>query len=117
MLDICFFNLNHIGDVYFMAYMINEICSLNEKNNFLYYSINGSIFFENIPNLKKIQEIDKSYSKQLNNGEPPENLINNEILQFLLNNNITRSGSKILNYKNNEILFINTWCISEYVWK
>ncbi len=111
-MDICFYNMNHIGDVYFMSLFVNIICQQNKDIKFLYYTINGDIFFENIANLSRIHPNDNFYSNQLINGEPPENLLNNNIITLLSENKMERVGMRVLNYNNNNILFVNTWCIS-----
>jgi len=109
---ICFYNMNHIGDIYFMSLFLNIICKQNETINFLYYTINGDIFLENIPNLSRIYPIENNYSNKLINGNPPESLLNNNTLEFLLNNKMENVGARMLNYNDNNIIFINTWCKS-----
>lgn len=109
---ICFYNMNHIGDVYFMALFLNIICQQNKDVMFLYYTINADIFLENIPNLSRIYPNDISYSNQLVNGDPPENLLNKNVLTLLLQNKMESVGMKILNFNNKNILFVNTWCKS-----
>jgi len=104
--------MNHIGDVYFMALFLNIICQQNKDVMFLYYTINADIFLENIPNLSRIYPNDISYSNQLVNGDPPENLLNKNVLTLLLQNKMESVGMKILNFNNKNILFVNTWCKS-----
>ena len=74
-MKICFYNTNHIGDIYFSSFFINQICKKNPTINFYYYSIHSDIFFKNIENLKKITEINNVYTGELKNGNPPEDLI------------------------------------------
>lgn len=115
-MKICFYNLNHIGDVYFLSLFLNIICKQNENNNFFYYTINGDAFLENINNLTRIyNNIEKDYSDKLINGNAPETLLNNIILNILLSNKMETDGAKILNVLNEEILFVNTWCNSAYL--
>jgi len=110
-MNICFYNMNHIGDIYFMSLYLNIICQQNKSVNFLYYTINGDVFFENIPNLFKISKIEDSYSDKLVNGSPPENLLDNSVLSFLLNNKMQNVDIKLLKFKEDNIIFVNTWCI------
>lgn len=104
--------MNHIGDVYFMSLFLNIICQQNKDVKFLYYTINADVFLENIPNLSRIYPNDIIYSNQLVNGHPPENLLNNNVLTLLLQNKMENIGMKILNFNNNNVLFVNTWCKS-----
>ena len=111
-MDICFYNFFHIGDIYFASMFINIICNLNYDTNFLYYFINGYIFFKNTKNIKRIDGQNISYNSLLNNGEPPENLVDTSILQILKHNDMEKFGDKVIKIKEKDILFINTWCIS-----
>ena len=114
-MEVCFYNMNHIGDIYFSALFINLICKLNKNMNFLYYFFNGDIFFKTIPNIQRITPLENNYLGKLINGEPPENLINNDILQLLQNHKMETAGSKIIEFNGKHILFINTWCNSSYL--
>jgi len=111
-MEICFYNMNHIGDIYFSYFFINIICKMNLNVKFLYYFINGDIFFKKIPNIERISPIEDNYLNKLINGNPPENLLNNSVLQILINNNMQSVGSRIIECNGKKILFINTWCIS-----
>lgn len=104
--------MNHIGDVYFISLFLNIICQQNKDVQFLYYTINADIFLENIPNLSRIYPNDIIYSNQLVNGQPPENLLNKNVLTLLLQNKMENVGMRILNFNNNNVLFVNTWCKS-----
>jgi len=118
-MSICFYNLAHIGDIYFSSLFINILCKCNKNIDFYYYFINGDIFFENISNIRKICPLDYEYKNKLINGDPPENLINDEIMKLLFDKGVSignqRSGSTIINYNNEDVLFINTWCASDYL--
>jgi hypothetical protein len=85
---------------------------MNANVKFLYYFINGDIFFKKIPNIERIFPIEENYSNKLINGSPPEDLVNSVVLRLLVNNNMQSVGSKILKYNGKTILFINTWCSS-----
>jgi hypothetical protein len=113
-MEICFYNVNHIGDVYFSSFFINLICKQNSDINFLYYFINGDIFFKNVSNINRIDSIENNYNNTLVNGNPPEDLLNKNILSLLLNNKMEKTGTRILNINGKNILFVNTWCKSEY---
>jgi len=113
-MQICFYNVNHIGDIYFSSLFINLICKQNPDIKFLYYFINGDIFFKNIPNINRINPIENSYNNTLVNGSPPEDLLNKDLLSLLLNNKMEKIGVKILNINMENILFVNSWCKSEY---
>ena len=112
-MEICFYNFFHIGDTYFSSMFINLICSSNSNVNFYYYFINGHCFFENIPNIKSIQGPEENYSGTLINGHPPENLLNTKYLKLLHQNNMQWTGDKIITVEGKNVLFINTWCISD----
>ena len=112
---VCFFNMNHIGDIYITSFFLKIICDLNKDRFFFYYTINGDAFFENIPNIKRLNNIKQHYSERLVNGSPPENLVNIDILTILNKNNMSTEGAKIIKINNEDILFINTWCNSNYL--
>uniref|UniRef100_A0A6C0H4E1 Glycosyltransferase n=1 Tax=viral metagenome TaxID=1070528 RepID=A0A6C0H4E1_9ZZZZ len=114
-MDICFYNLNHIGDIYFSSLFINIICKLNKQYKFYYYFINGDIFFKNITNIQRLYPIEDSYLGTLINGSPPEKHLNNNVLEFLLTNKMESIGAKNIQVNGKNILFINTWCASEYL--
>ena len=114
-MSICFYNMNHIGDIYYASLFINIICNLNKEYQFYYYFINGDIFFKNIDNIKRLGEIEENYLNNLLNGNPPENLINNKILKILIENNMQTLGAEIIKLDNKDILFINTWSASNYL--
>ena len=114
-MDICFYNMNHIGDIYFSSLFINLICKLNKKCNFYYYFINGDIFFKNIPNIQRICPIEDNYLGNISNGSPPEDYLNNQVIKILQNNKMESIGAKSIIFNGKNILFINTWCASEYL--
>lgn len=116
-MKICFYTLLHIGDVYLSSFFINHLCNLNKDKQFYYYFICGDVFFSDTINIKRlnIEEYNKSLYNhyKFKNGEPPENYIDNKLLNFLKSNNMDKKGTNILNYNDDEILFINTWCVSD----
>ena len=114
-MNICFYNLKHIGDIYFSSFFINLICKQNPDINFLYYFINGDIFFKNIPNIQRISPIENHYLGNIINGSPPENLLNNQVIKFLQNNEMETAGAKTIKFNGKNILFINLWCNSSYL--
>ena len=114
-MDICFYNMNHIGDIYLASLFINIICKLNANITFYYYFINADVFFEKIHNIKRLGNLDTTYRQELVNGEPPENLLDNEILNILLKHQMQSIGSNILEINGRNILFINTWSSSDYL--
>jgi hypothetical protein len=114
-MDICFYNLNHIGDIYFSSLFINIICKLNKQYKFYYYFINSDIFFKNITNIQRLYPIEDNYLGNLINGSPPEKHLNNNVLEFLLTNKMESIGAKNIQVNGKNILFINTWCASEYL--
>ena len=114
-MDICFYNMNHIGDIYFNSLFINLICKLNTNFNFFYYFINGDIFFKNIPNIQRICPIENNYIGDIVNGSPPENLLNNQVIKFLKNNKMETIGARTVKFNGKNILFINLWCNSSYL--
>lgn len=109
---ICFYNMNHIGDIYFSSLFINLICKMNNDITFYYYSIIGDYFFEKIQNIERINKIENNYSNTLMNGNPPEELLDNSILKILLSNRMEREGAKYIQINSEKILFVNTWCKS-----
>lgn len=115
-MKLCFYNMAHIGDVYFSSLFIKLICNLNKEKQFYYYSIIGNIFFENIENIKKINNIEKNYSVNFLNGYSPEQFVNSDILQLLKQNKMEAEGFRILKLNNEDVLFINTWCGSKYIY-
>ena len=115
-MHICFYNIAHIGDIYFSSFFISLICKSNPNINFLYYFLNADIFLENIPNIHRINNIqDNEYKQEYINGSPPECLIDDTIILLLLQNNMRVSGGARLNINNRDILFVNTWGNSEFL--
>ena len=112
-MDICFYNMNHIGDIYFNYFFLNIICKQNPNIHFYYYFINGDVFFENIKNISRIIPVESEYSSNLINGEPPENLLDNKILNILLQNNMQKTAYRKLIVDNKIYLFVNLWCASD----
>ena len=109
-MKICFYNMNHIGDIYIFAALFNILCEINESIEFSYFAIQGDTFFNTrLQNLKKIGKIYTKYNNTLINGKPPEELLNNDILTILINNNMASSQLKCLKIDGEDILCINTW--------
>lgn len=109
-MKLCFYNMNHIGDIYIFASLFNVLCELNESIDFCYFAIQGDIFFNSqLQNMKKIGKSYTKYNKQLINGTPPEDLLKNDILTILINNNMATSQLKTLKMNGEDILCINTW--------
>jgi hypothetical protein len=86
---------------------------MNLNTKFLYYFINGDIFFKDITNIERITPIEDKYANELINGNPPEDLLDNNILKVLISNNMQSIDYKIIEYNAKKILFINTWCNSK----
>lgn len=113
---IVFFNINHIGDVYFSSLFINNICNLNNNITFYYYFIQGDIFFSNIKNIKRIKTIDNDYRDnlgkkiKLKNGNTPEDFLNKDMIFFIKEKVGDNTKYKIININNQDYLYINTWC-------
>lgn len=115
-MKICFYNLLHIGDVYFSSFFIKLLCKLNENKNFYYYNINGDVFYENIPNIQRIfNKIEANYKSILSTESRPEDYLDSSKLFHHLQYNMQMMGVcyRILQIDNENILFINTWCGSE----
>jgi hypothetical protein len=112
-MEICFYNMNHIGDIYFNYFFINLLCKQNFSKQFYYCFINGDIFFKDIKNISKISPVETTYSNILTNGSPPEDLLNNIVHNLLLQNNMENIMYKKLFFSNKEYLFVNLWCASE----
>lgn len=106
-MDICFYNLNHIGDVYFTSFFVNLICKQNPENTFLYWFIQGDAFYLNTPNIKRINHLENSYVRNIENGEPPERLLDNSFMHFI--ESIPHNKYVKNNFNGKPTLFINTW--------
>ena len=117
MVNIVFYNLNHIGDCYMSSFFINLIVEQNTNINFNYFFIQGDCFIKNRPNISRInkEEFNNSYSRTLQSGEEPEKLINNSFLRFLLLNKFQLSQMRVETYNNTNYLFLNTWCASPII--
>jgi hypothetical protein len=109
-MEICFYSLQHIGDVYVAASFIKMICNLNSDKNFYYYTILGDVFLKDIPNLKKITSLESVYRSDLMNGTPPESLLNDEIIQLIIKNSCEKTPYSVLHFRGKDYLFVNTWC-------
>lgn len=106
---VCFWDCGHIGDVYIDAIFLHYLCRLNNNIEFYYYNICGDVFFENIPNIKRISG-SREYTQTLIDGAPPERAIDGTFLQYLYTNVGRYTHHKVLTINSSDILFINTWC-------
>ena len=61
---------------------INTLVEQNSNINFYYYFIQGDCFLNKKQNLKRINNCESVYSKDLQSGEPPEDLTNSDFLNF-----------------------------------
>jgi len=95
-MKICFYNLFNIGDIYFSSFYIHFICSQNLDQQFYYYISLGDIFFQNIPNITRLD----IYNDNLN-------LLILDRYNFL---DKKYCDNKIIHYHNKDILFVNVWC-------
>lgn len=109
MVKICFYNMNHIGDIYYSSLFINLIAEQNKDMNFYYFCICGDSFFYKNKNLIKINKYENNYNKKITNGEGPEKILNSDILNILLNNKMELKQLTTFNINNQTFLFINTW--------
>jgi len=88
-IDICFYNLFHIGDAYITSLIMNIICKSNIEMFFYYYIIKGNTFFSHIKNTKKIDDI--------------------KLIHEI--NSLERANPyKLISCDSKKILCINTWC-------
>ena len=104
MVNILFYNLNHIGDVYMSSFFINTLVEQNSNINFYYYFIQGDCFLNKKQNLKRINNCESVYSKDLQSGEPPEDLTNSDFLNILLGNQFQKKQLIIQSINNKEYL-------------
>lgn len=117
MVNIVFYNLNHIGDCYISSFFINLIVEQNPNINFNYFFIQGDSFIKKKSNISRInkEEFNNSYSRILQSSEPPEELMNKNFLNFLLINKFQLSQLTSGTYNNTNCLFLNTWCASPII--
>ena len=111
-MNICFFNVVHIGDIFFSQPFILNICKNNPEVTFYYWSLVGDIFFENrSSNLKYLEHnICREYKNKFFNGYPPEyNIIGDETLIRLFTNP-NNNEHFIFSYKNINYIAFNTHC-------
>ena len=88
-IDICLYNLFHIGDAYITSLIMNIICKSNSEITFYYYIKKGNTFFSHIKNTKKIDDI--------------------KLIHEI--NSLERTNPyKLIPYDSKKILCINTWC-------
>lgn len=115
---ICLYNLLHIGDIYFSSLIIRKLCEENPEYEFYYCVPYGHIFFKEIENCKHISEIVPFYNdkpvitKNLLGGY--EDAIYNDGFYFLKDALMWNKGMNVMNFKNEDILFVNTYDHSEY---
>ena len=109
-MNICFYNLAHIGDVYSSASFIRLVCNSNADKQFYYYFILGDIFLKDVKNIKRIDNFENHYSSNLVNGHEPEKLINSGFHYYIQQNIYSHSPYNILNVNGQDYLFVNTWC-------
>jgi hypothetical protein len=106
---ICFWSPGHIGDTYIDAVFLHYLCKINNNIQFYYYYIQGDVFFNNIPNLKRIYGKNE-YTHTLINGMPPEYAQDVAFIKHLYDNVGIFTHHKVLTINSSEILFVNTWC-------
>ncbi len=87
-IDICFYNLFHIGDAYITSLFMNLICKANPDIVFYYYITKGDTFFSHIENTNKIDDV--NLIQQINSLE-------------------RRTPYKLVSYDTQKKLCINTW--------
>ena len=88
-IDICFYNLFHIGDAYITSLFMNLICNANPDIVFYYYTTKGDTFFSHIENTKKIDDV--NLIQQIKELERP-------------------TPYKLISCNTKSMLCINTWC-------
>jgi hypothetical protein len=104
--------MNHIGDVFFSASFIKNICINNPDKYFYYYTILGDTFFDGISNIRRLNINEDKYKSFLFNGSAPEDILNDQYTLNLLRSINNRDKFNIMSYNNEQVLFINTWCSS-----
>jgi hypothetical protein len=113
-IPVCFYNLFHIGDAYFMASMLNVLCKTNPNRIFRYYVTVGDAFFSHITNLHRINYIPTEYHCKHVNGMPPECLVGNSVA-YVIQTRLQEKGYGpkhrhcIINCEEVPVLFVNTW--------
>lgn len=109
-MNVCVYNLYHIGDAYFMSSMLNVLCRNNPKRTFYYAVAVGDAFFRHIPNLRRIGDTADHY-EMFSNGIPPETLVNTGILGWLYHELGTDTPWKVIQCGPNgeKVLFVHSW--------
>jgi len=115
MVNILFYNLNHIGDVYLSSGFINTLVEQNSNINFYYYYILGDCFLLKKKNLKRINNCESVYSTDLQSGDPPEHLVCSDFLNILLENKFEKKQLIIQNFDNKQYLLLNTWAAAPVI--
>jgi len=82
-LNICFYNLFHIGDAYITSLIMNLICKANPEITFYHYIIKGNTFFSHIENTKKIDDENLIHEINALEGKTPYKLILSNTKQFI----------------------------------
>lgn len=117
-MKICLYNLLHIGDIYYSSLIVRKLCEENPEYEFYYCVPYGHFFFKDINNCKHINDIVPYYhykatiTKNLLGGY--EDGIFNEGFFFLKDELMWNKGMNVMNYNNEDILFVNTYDHSEY---
>jgi len=118
-MKICFYNLLHIGDIYFSSLYVRNICNLNKDIEFTYCVPYGHYFFNNIPNCKHICPYENKYSEYRTIKDRYldgyEDYIYNDAFFFLKNLLMWNKCSDICIYNNEETLFINMYNHTDYI--
>lgn len=109
-MKICFFSNYHIGDSFFAHPYIKWICENNKDITFFLLIFCGYELFIDIPNLKKLQDL--NYNKEIVNGNSPE--FNSNLDKKLLNmiQSKHRENLFTFNYNNENYIAFNIWCVS-----
>lgn len=107
-MNICIYNLYHIGDAYFMSSMLNVLCKYNPGRTFYYAITVGDAFFRHIPNLQRIGAKTENY-RIFCNGLAPESLVDTRVLRWLQANTNRDTLWKRMHTSRGDFLFIHAW--------
>lgn len=100
-MNVCVYNLYHIGDAYFMSSMLNVLCRYNQDRTFYYAVALGDVFFRHIPNLRRVRNVAEIFA----NGA----LVDTGILGWLYHEIGTNVPWKVMDISGEKVLFIHSW--------
>jgi hypothetical protein len=104
---VIFYNTAHIGDTYFSQKIVETICKQNPQYEFKYFALYNHYIFKENKTIKNCIIDELYYNVQLEPGNIPDLLINNE--KYIDAKNFFLSKKEVPYFFESNIIGINIW--------